>query len=300
VTPLELRDADDAAWAVYADELVARGDLRGELIHLQLSPTRFVDRERALLATSDALGGPQQSLAALDATWRRGFLSRVRAPSASALRVLLTHPSGALLDTLVFDNPHVALDELVASVGRSQHAGLRELELRSDSAGTNFEGEVGLGEVLTLPGLRRLSASVRELSLSTRRARTSRVETLELSARELPLHVLATWAFPNLRRLELSLLNSAVWTRRWNGLAADVPIEWRAVDVSVALARGAGMPKLEVLTLANWIVDDMGATGLLELGAALPAVQFDVRACRVEPRARERLAPLGTRVLLPT
>jgi hypothetical protein len=192
-----LRDEADARWAVFADELLMRGDPRGELIHLQLSAEardeRFVARERALLAGDETLGGPRQVLASLDATWRRGFLSKVRAPPVAALRALLAHPSGALLDELVLDNPHLALDEQVDLVGRSQHPGLRVLEVRADSSGTHFEGEIGLGAALTLPALRRLTAAVRELSLGTRRERASGVETLELAAREVPLHALARW-----------------------------------------------------------------------------------------------------------
>lgn len=283
---------------MYADELLSRGDVRGELMQLQLSTVRdarVVARERALLAAHEALGGPQQVLAALDATWRRGFLSRVRAPSVAALRVLLTHPSGAWLDELVLDNPSLALDEQVDLVGRSRHAGLRALEVRADSGATHFEGEVGLGHALALPGLLRLSAWVRELSLTTKLPRTSVVETLELSARELPLHALATWAFPALRVLDLGLLNSGVWVR-WSGVAQDLPLEWRQLELPPALISGALTPRLERLVLRGWNVDSTGADAVVSLLASLAAVQVDLRECRVEPGARTLL---GERVLLP-
>lgn len=299
-TPLELRDADDATWSVYADELLSRGDLRGELIHLQLGKREpgLVQRERELLKREERLGGPRQLLASLDATWRRGFLSRVRSPGAVPLKVLLEHPSGALLDELVLDNPNVALDELVDLVGVSQHAGLRSLVIRSDDGAVRFEREVALGAVLTLPGLQRLEATVRELSVGVRAKRESNVRRLELSARTIPLPQLAAWTFPRLTALELSVFSSVtVGVRGWGG-AYDAPQEWPHLDLPPRFASGELAPALESLTLSSWAIDELGATQLLNwLERAPKLARVDLTRSRLDGHAAGALRSAGERVL---
>jgi hypothetical protein len=181
---LELRDAGDEAWSVYADELQAAGDVRGELIRLELDRGTgpMNSRERELLSRHESLTGPRCILDGLDATWRRGFISTARSPSLEVLPVLLEHPSGALLDELVLDNPHAPLTELVDLVA-SKGQQLRVLTVRTDNGPTSFEGDIRLGRVLTLKGLRRVSALVRTLDLASRGSALSTVESLDLSAR---------------------------------------------------------------------------------------------------------------------
>lgn len=300
-TPLELRDADDAAWAVYADELLSRGDSRGELIHLQLGKREpgLVQRERELLKSDERLGGPRQLLASLDATWRRGFLSRVRSPGAVALQVLLTHPSGALLDELVLDNPNLALDELVDAVGSSRHAGLRALLIRSDDSGVRFEREVALGGVLTLPGLHRLEAIVRELSVGIRAKRESGVQRLELSSRTIPLAQLAGWTFPKLTELELNVFAS-VTRLVWTG-AHDVPQEWPHLDLPARFSSGEMAPVLRSLVLGSWNIDGLSATQLVQLlERSSTLVRVDLTRCRLDEHAASRLRQAGARVSLPS
>lgn len=296
-SPLSLRDADDATWAVYADALLSRGDVRGELIHLHLArrSVGLVSRERELLATHEQLGGPQRLLAGLDATWKRGFLSTVCSPSAAALRVLLTHASGELLDELVLDNPHLALDELVDAVGVSGHPGLRTLKIRTDGADLRFEREIGLGSVLGLPALRRIDAAVREVSFSSRRERVSTVEALEVSARSIPLAPLATWSFPALKSLSLAVFSSYV-QRRWP-LPADIPMEWPVLVLPSALIDGSMAPVLESISFESWSVDDAGAQQLVECLARQPKLmRVDLRQSRVAAEARVRLVMAGSRV----
>lgn len=301
-SPLELRDADDATWLVFADELLSRGDLRGELIHLQLGKREpgLMQRERELLKIDERLGGPRQLLAALDATWRRGFLSRVRSPSAIALQVLLKHPSGLLLDELVLDNPHVALDELVKAVGASRHAGLRSLVIRSDDGDVRFEREVPLGGVLALPGLQRLEAIVRELSIGARAKRESTVRRIELSARTIPLPQLAAWTFPKLTELELSVFSSVtVAVRGWGG-AFDHPQAWPLLDLPARFTSGEMAPALEALTLSSWVIDGAGATQLAHLLERCRALRrVDLTRSRVHENSAAWLQRAGDRVLLP-
>jgi hypothetical protein len=298
-TPLELRDADDATWAVFADELLSRGDPRGELIHLQLGKREpgLVKRERELLKNDERLGGPRQLLASLDATWRRGFLSRVRSPSAVALQVLLKHPSGALLDELVLDNPNIALDELVDAVGASQHKGLRALVIRSDDSGVRFEREVGLGSVLALPALQRLEATVREISVAARAKRQSGVRRLELSARTILLPQLAAWTFPKLTELELNVFSSV--TRLYFTGAYDQPQEWPMLDLPPRFASGEMSPVLESLTLSSWNIDGVAAGQLNQLlDHCATLARVDLTRCRVDEHATKLLADAGTRVTL--
>ncbi len=264
-TPQALRDADDTAWSVYADALLAQGDLRGELIHLQLSGNQaLTERERMLLASDARLGGAV--LASLDATWRRGYLSRVRAPGLAALKHLLTHPSGALLDELIIDNPHLAIDELVDAVNASRHAGLRRLEIRSDSGPTSFEGAIDVSGVLRLASLRHLVAAVRRLSLGGA-DRSSVVEHLELSATTIPVRALGGWSFPRLRTFELSFFPLPPRTHEY----------WPVLELPPLRT-----PVLESLRLRAWNIDDHTELALMALVERAETLKLvDLSACQI-------------------
>lgn len=127
--PRELEDDDDA-WLVYADELQAAGDPRGELVIVQLRLQATPDdaelraREQALFAEhADQLLGPI-GLAwkpvsgavegrGVELEWRRGFVRRMRLRSEfPELSELLSHPSLQLLESLHLAEP---------AYGREQH-----------------------------------------------------------------------------------------------------------------------------------------------------------------------------------
>jgi uncharacterized protein (TIGR02996 family) len=297
-----LRDAPAERWLVYADELLAGGDAaRGELIRLQLelasSPTdarreTLLARERELLATQPQLGGRDAVLARLDAVWRRGFLSRVRSPPWDALRTLLTHPSGVLLDELVLDNPRVALDEQVELVGRVRPR-LRALTVQGDEGGTAFTNAVDCGPALGIETLERAVVVVRNIDLGGRAGRTSPVREFTLGTHVFPWALLNEWTFPRLERLELTaIVNQPLrpwWTRetpfpelgrlpRWeNGVAA----------------RG-----LRHVVLRNFRLDVAAAGFFATLATKVPLEEVDARNCDVPADVRVMLAELRCGVLL--
>lgn len=131
------------------------------------------ERARELIGRSVFLSGPKNVLATLSATWRRGILRSVRAPNWEGLRMLLTHPSGALLEELVLDNPRLAMDEQLDLVANSGLPLLR-IAVRSDDGDTQYQGLIDGGGVLRLPTLTEASFAVRSLALGDRGTPTSR------------------------------------------------------------------------------------------------------------------------------
>lgn len=291
---------------MYADELLALGDPRGELIRLQLEREQapedqrpsIVRRERELLAKHESLSGPGRVLAAIDAAWRRGYVSVARSPPLNALRTLLSHPSGLMLDELVLDNPHAALDEQVALVGRSKTR-LRALTVRSDSGDTRFEGSIELGGVLRLGELRRVTAIVRQLGLTVgERAPSSPVTSLELSARWIPLGALEPWSLPSLRDLVLSPFP----TQTYSGFlgARDVPLDWPALSLPERVRKGLVMPALEQLTLRYYALDGVAVLQLVELTRThAKLTRLDLSECALPPELRPALTGLRCEVKLP-
>lgn len=300
--PRQLRDEPDEAWLVYSDALLERGDVRGELIRLQLSQVRSPDQraqraERALLATEVRLSGPKNVLAALNATWRRGFLSVVKAPRLQDLRVLLSHESGALLDEIVLDNAHSPLDELVHLIGSSQHAGLRALTIRADDTHVRYEGTISLRRVLLLPELRRLSALVYSLHVGDGEGCSSSVHTLELSARELPLAALDSWFFPSLRTLALSRHAGVPRVRSW-GRVELTENPWPPLVLHSRWSAGRVMPQLEEFSVGGYIIDSGAVEQLTDLVARHPRLaKLDLRDCAVPDASRAMLARLRCEVL---
>jgi len=299
---LALRGADDATWEVFADQLISDGDPRGELIKLHLELERrkgkvLERRVRELLASERSLSGPGAVLASLDGTWRRGFVHSARAPSLAALKVLLSSDSGALLDSLVLDNPRLPLGEQVELVGLSGHRALRSLRVRSDDGDTRYEDPIEISGVLALPSLSELSAVVRELRATTRRREpVSSVETLELSAHSIPLTSLARWTFTALTRLDLTAL--AMWTRLRgrSTLAWDAPAEFPLLVWPERFTTVEAVPKLTALSLRSFFVDEaaLGALERLALEGVLRSI--DLSACAVEGRRR---FPSGVEVSWP-
>lgn len=258
----------------------------------------MLERARELIGRSVFLSGPKNVLATLSATWRRGFLQSVRAPNWEGLRMLLTHPSGALLEELVLDNPRLAMDEQLDLVATSRPPLLR-IAVRSDDGDTQFEGLIDGGGVLRLPTLTEASFAVRALAFGGRGPATSNVTRLELSSRQLPWARLDTWTFPRLHTLEVSAVNSRTFRvrRAWN-----LETDWTAlVTPQLALQRlasGQVTPLLEELRLEGFVVDQPSAAFLVALATHTPLRHLDVRQCRLEPAA-EMLRSLKCSVLFP-
>lgn len=303
---LSLRDADQNAWNVYADELLASPKSddreRGELIRLQLELERtegtqratLQTRERELIARTPSLGGPDAVLARLDATWRRGFIARVQRPNWEGLRTLLTHPSGALVDELVLNNPQLQLDDQVELIARAKPP-LRALQIDSDDSGTRFEGIIECGPALQLPTLERASIVVRQLDLDTHPALISLVRELTLGAPVIPWPTLETATFPNLTRLELLAIIGVTWQRPRFSTNDRVP------EPPVAPGRrfrnGGVTPALEQLVLRNFFIDGATLAMALELCASSPLRELDVRGCQLATGIDAELRKLKCRVL---
>lgn len=90
MTPAATPPLDDAAaMAVFADQLCAQGDPRGELVQLQLGleqrpfDARLVRAEAAHLARHDRalLGGLRTATALCQLTWRRGYVVEAKVKS---------------------------------------------------------------------------------------------------------------------------------------------------------------------------------------------------------------------------
>jgi hypothetical protein len=168
--------------------------------------------------------------------------------------------------------------------------------IRSDDSGVRFEREVGLGSVLALPGLQRLEATVRELSLAARAKRESGVRRLELSARTILLPQLAAWTFPKLTELELNVFSS-VTRQYWTG-AYDQPQEWPMLDLPPRFASGEMAPVLESLALSSWIIDGVCAGQLMQLlERCRSLVRVDLTRCRLDEHATQLLSAARTRVV---
>jgi uncharacterized protein (TIGR02996 family) len=122
------------AYLVYADWLKAQGDLRGELIAVQVALARdpsspgMREREAALLATPDA-DWANAVHSKLELTWRFGFVAGVEAWSfrdRHSLTQLFSSQTGRLVRTLRLNGDHAAsLEACIVAMPPS----LRELDL---------------------------------------------------------------------------------------------------------------------------------------------------------------------------
>lgn len=256
----------------------------------------MLERARELIGRSVFLSGPRNVLATLNSTWRRGFLQSVRAPNWEGLRMLLSHPSGALLEELVLDNPRLAMDEQLDLVATARPPLLR-IAVRSDDSGTQFHGLIDVGGVLRIPTLEEGSFAVYSLELGGRPA-LSNVKRLELSVPVLPWRRFDTWTFGNLRELELSTLTTTGW-RDNRGFFAIGHRPFVEPESGVQrLAAGSVTPALKSLRLDGFLIDQTSAAFLLELSTHTPLRVLDLRQCRLEADA-ELLRRLKCSVLFP-
>lgn len=256
------------------------------------------ERARELIGRSVFLSGPRNVLATLSATWRRGFLQSVRAPNWESLRMLLTHPSGALLEELVLDNPRLAMDEQLDLVANSGLPLLR-IAVRSDDSGTQFHGLIDAGGVLRIPTLEEGSFAVYSLEIAGRGPAISNVTRLELSVPALPWRRFDSWTFANLRELELSTLTTTGWRDNRGFFTMGCrPFVEQESHVQ-RLAAGSVTPVLESLRLDGFLIDQTSTAFLAALSTKTPLRVLDLRQCRLEP-GTELLSTLKCSVLFPS
>lgn len=264
-----LRAAGPEQWAVYADERMAQGDPRGELIRAQLgiesafeevAPLRQLERE-LFTRHQEALLGPRGILGTITATWRCGFIHSAWSPPMKALRVLLTHPSGQLLQELELANPNLPMDDQLDVVGHSKHPSLRRVKVNATASAVRFIGTVGLDAVLAgLPLLEVLFVAVDEVTFG--RGGTSPVIELSLMARA-NVSSLADWTFPRLRSLELS---------------GSIPLP--VLVLPPRLADGLCCPSLTSLVLRDFQLEAEFCDGLARLLRNHEIDRLDLSNCR--------------------
>ncbi len=221
---LRTQDLDD--WSVLGDQLIERGDRRGELIAMECllagdtSPTGVWLRDRMISALVDAYGDALLPDALTEsirsARWRMGGLEHIACGwQLSALEALLEHPVASGLRSVCLIGTPKELPRMVHKL--AQH-GVRSLELRRlPSRGSPKALPAWLSAVIEtedLGALRSLSLpdaglNVLDVGALLRRANLTNLERLDLSANELRLGDLRTLlgALANQPKLRTLLLS---------------------------------------------------------------------------------------------
>jgi uncharacterized protein (TIGR02996 family) len=300
---LELQAAIDAdpedvsAYTVYADQLQAQGDPRGELISLQLAAEAKGDAKLAKAAAKLIASNAELFLGPLaehtrtydgndtDAfTWRFGFIHAAKlshnhytnedfkGSMAQVLEALLRHPSGRFVTELVFgfnnDPNEGSLDELIDVIVKRAPPTLRKLHLGDFEYPDDTEMSwYHVGNLRKLwkavPRLRSLIVQGGEFELGTiELPELTRAEfrTGGLSAASAKAIARATW--PRIEHLE-------VWYGDDNyGGTATLD------DVAALLAR-SDLPKLISLGLKNTAFTDA-------LCGALPTARVLAQLTRLD------------------
>lgn len=213
--------------------------------------------------------------------------------------MLLTHPSGALLEELVLDNPRLAMDEQLDLVANSGLPLLR-IAVRSDDGDTQYQGLIDGGGVLRLPTLTEASFAVRSLALGGRGTLSSNVTRLELSLTNVATWPrLSAWRFPQLRSLERS---NVMGPRLGGSRRFEFRRDRWLNDTTITderFAAGHATPALEELRLAGFVISQSSASCFAALETFTPLRVLDLRQCRLEP-GTELLSTLKCSVLFPS
>jgi uncharacterized protein (TIGR02996 family) len=309
--PLAARMAagDDDAYLVYADQLAARGDPRGELIVLQASDDPRAAEKQAILldAHQTALAGPLAwRLESSHVEWRLGFVDHLRVgfafgdpttfSAAESLAEIFAHPCASLLRSLTVGLPSdpnegaADYDAVLGVIGTAAPETLRRLHVGDfESPDEIAIGRVSLGDAsalwLGLPDLEELTLHGCHLTLGLDRAPRLKSLTIrsgggsarggaDVTAGDLDA-ILSGERLPSL--VDLTLRG-----------APDTDA------ICDRLARSTLLSRLRVLDLASGTMTDEGAAHLL---AAAPRLErLDVSGNRLSAEARERLAPLAADV----
>ncbi len=289
----QVRDAPDdpTRWAVYADLLQGRGEVRGQLIALALAKNHRA--EQRLRDTHQAqLGGDVMwaSVAAgrTSLTWAFGHVVRAtfwQLDGGEVVRQVLESPLTVALERLIVrlpadDAAREAVLELVARAAPS----LQRVELLGPHTGGPFDGSRVLA---ALPRL--TSAHVVGLS-ALGAVRAARLKALELSfadqgqARPVALEVLDA---PSLRELKLRVrhetrpsltrwLRERCLTPDLRGLSVESTHTSQLIEAIVDAPFAKTLRRLNLL-----VIDDAAAHALLTHRARLPGVRsIDARFFR--------------------
>lgn len=248
-----LRAQDLNDWSVLGDQLIERGDRRGELIAMECqlagdtSPTGAWLRDRMITALVDAYGDALLPDALTEpirsARWRMGGLEHIACGwQLSALEALLEHPVAAGLQSVCLIGTPKELPRMVRKL--AQH-GVRTLELRRLPSRSSPKAlPAWLSAVIEtedLGALRSLSLpdaglNVLEVGALLRRANLTNLERLDLSGNELTLADLRTLLNalamqPKLRALLLSE-NRLYWDLDAPAKPAAAPLNLTSIDLN--------------------------------------------------------------------
>lgn len=271
---------DDQRWAVYADQLQARGDVRGQLIALALAgksrAERLLrDKRRTQLGAASLWRALDSGV--LEATWRAGHFERVRFSSEQqprdVLEALFESPLAVALTGL---DLRLAEDETVVSDACDVLARvvppLRSLEVSTGGVGT-FAPCVTLSKLTRLEHARLFGVSVFD------ELRHARLESLRLWFNDwqgAPPCVLGALDAPRLVEFVLrTRFDCTPPLTRWvrercdtpvlRRLSIEAPITSQLVE-AIADAPFAGhLERLELL-----VIDDASAHTLLNRRSDLP------------------------------
>jgi uncharacterized protein (TIGR02996 family) len=186
---------DDRPRAVYADELLEKGDPRGELIQLQLNaaPTPAqLKRIQELIAKHERkwLGALEPIIAKEDVEWRRGFLAgcRVKLKNEMDVKRYGSDPSWATVEKIRFAGTRFSYQAFSSQSSGAFHVDPVMRSLRDVNVGTDED----LAQILAAPApwpIERLAASTeadgfsaKSLDALAKTGRLPRLKSLEMYA----------------------------------------------------------------------------------------------------------------------
>ncbi len=275
---------DDQRWAVYADQLLSRGEVRGQLIALARAGKHRAerllrDKRRAHLG-AEALWHALDA-GALDVTWRAGHLEHARLAleqdAQHVLEALLDSPLAVALTSLDLRLPD---DEAVVSRACDVLARvlppLRTLEVSTSGVAANFAPLVTLSKLPRLVRAQLVGVHVLD-ALSH-----DRLESLSLWFNDwqgAPACVLGDLDAPRLVELVLrTRFDSTPPLTRWvrercrtpllHRLTIEAPITSQLVEAIADAPFAAQLERLELL-----VIDDASAHALLSRRASLPRLE---------------------------
>jgi len=148
---------DHATLAVYADHLQAQGDVRGELIAIDLEIAQRGTTATLLTRRSELLHTWLGRLVAFDVadSFRFGFLERVEL-RPEYLAALLAHPAGRYVRGLALRGSNRELEAALAALAAGTHAWLATLALRNWNDDALIDIAVAARIIPATPALARL------------------------------------------------------------------------------------------------------------------------------------------------
>ncbi len=274
---------DDQRWAVYGDQLQARGDVRGQLIALGLAGK--VRAERQLRNKRRAQLGASSLWEALDSkalhvTWRAGHFRRVRfmrEQTPELLDAILESPLALALfalDLQLADDETVVREACDVLVRRQPP--LRALEVSTTGLGGNLTPGVMLSKLTRLERVGLFGVGVFDA------LRHARLEALTVWFNDwegAPPCVLDTLDAPRLVELVLRTRYDATppltrWVRErcdtpsLRRLSIEAPVTSQLVDAIADAPFAARLERLELL-----VIDEASAHALLTRRSHLPRLE---------------------------